>query len=592
MKKQWIFPNCTENGSLPGVHSAVAGLLAMRGIRSPEEVSEFLAEKPHLAHDPFLMKDLPQAARLVLETIGKGGEICIYGDYDADGVCSVSLLTLVLNALGAKVSHYIPSRFSEGYGVNREALEEIAARGVSLVVTVDCGITSLEEVEYAKGLGLQIIVTDHHNPGEEVPDCLVLNPKREGCQYPEKYLCGCGVAFKLAQGLQRLSQDWPAAMKTAEGAPKALERAAMLSTLDLVAIATIGDIVPLTGENRSLAKHGLNRMNRKLRLGLEALKKTARLEKQINGEAVAYAIVPRLNAAGRINSAETGVTLLTEEDLSAVEQAAISLEECNRERKQIQDAIFEEACRMAEAEGEDYYWSSGAAEEELTEEEELLMPPLLLLPMEDAHEGIMGIVAGKLKDRYNVPVVILTYGEDGSLKGSGRAPEGIDLYKLLSEAAPLYSRFGGHAGACGLTISEENYPEAEAILMDAAERLRQEQPDLFVPKVHVDWVLQPEDITSDLIDDLDRCGPFGAGNPAPFFALRGVKPENLRYMGDGENHLRFTAGGITCVLFRASREQKELLLEGCPLDLGGVPTRNVWKNREYLQFQVRELQRA
>ena len=577
MNKQWIFPNCTEkNASLPGVHHAVAGLLAMRGITDPAAAAEFLAEKPRLAHDPFLMKGLPEAARLVLETIGKGEAICIYGDYDADGVCSVTLLTEVLTAMGARVSHHIPSRFSEGYGLNKEALDAIAAQGVSLVVTVDCGITTPDEVEYAKSLGLKIVVTDHHNPGEVLPDCLVLNPKQPGCAYPEKYLCGCGVAFKLAQGLQRLSQDWPAALKTKDGAPKALERSVLLSTLDLVAIATVGDIVPLTGENRSLTKHGLNLMNKQLRLGLEALKKTARLEKQINGEAIAYAIVPRLNAAGRIDSAEMGVTLLTGSDLLAAEEAALAMETYNHQRKELQQATFLEACQLAE--------------EEAFEFGEL--PPVLLLPMDEAHEGIMGIVAGKLKDRYHIPVVLLTYNEEGDLKGSGRAPEGMDLYGLLSKASHLYQRFGGHAGACGLTIPEENFPEVEAILLDAAYALRQQQPELFVPKVRVDWVLEPEDITSQLIDDLDRCGPFGAGNPAPFFAIRAVTPENLRYMGEGEQHLRFTAGGVTCVLFRATEEQKELLKEGCPVDLGGVPTRNLWKNREYLQFQVKELQRA
>jgi single-stranded-DNA-specific exonuclease len=465
--------------------------------------------------------------------------------------------------MGARVTHYIPSRFDEGYGLNKAAVAKIAANGAKMLITVDCGITSAEEVRFAKLLGLDVIVTDHHTPDATLPDCLILNPKVPESGYPEAVLCGAGVAFKLAQALEIRSNE-----RGARGNLIPLARKDLLAVMDYAAIATVGDIVPLTGENRTIVKHGIRILNRAERPFVNALRAVARLADPLNGESIAFGIVPRLNAAGRIGSAEDALLLLTARTAEEALARAETLEAANTNRKQLQEETFDRSLELVPPD----------------------VPPVLFLLDPAAHEGILGIAAGKLKDRFNRPVVLFTEAKSGMYKGSGRSPEGIDLHELLAKAKHLYAHFGGHKSACGLTIPKENFEEVRTLIGGECRILYDRCPERFLPTLAIDWVLSPGDVTLELATDIERMSPFGAENPEPVFCLKNVVPTDVAFMGTEDRHVRFRADGVPCVLFRVTEDQKKLLLSGAPLSIAGLPAKNVWKDRVSVQFRVADIE--
>ncbi len=551
MEKQWIFPEERHDEDI------VRTILRSRGIVDREAAEEFLSDSPQLTYDPFLMKNMQEAVERIAAALEKGEHICIYGDYDADGVCGVSLLWEILKKLNANYSYYIPSRFDEGYGLNKEAIEKIKDRGTGLILTVDCGSVSCDEVEYAEELGLDVIVTDHHNLNDKPVSCLLINPKQEDCTYPEKGLSGCGVAFKLAQALQRTMSE-------------SLTRKDLNQTLDLVAIATVGDIVPLTGENRTLVKYGLRVINNRKRPGLSALIRGAGLkEGEIKSHQLAYVIVPHLNAGGRMFSAEAGVRVLTSAGERECIEACEKLLENNRERKQIQEIAFVEAVTEIERNNTD--------------------EKFIVLDLPDAHEGITGIVAGKLKDKYNRPVIIVTPTGDNKLKGTGRSIEGLNLYDMLSANGHLFDKFGGHAGACGFTMDSTNLKALREELLASAESRFHESPSLFHPSLSIDGVLYAGELTKELICRLEKLEPFGHKNPKPLFALCRMILSAPCYMGDRQQHVRFSAGGIPCVFFNGADCFRELYQSGSPVDLAGYPELNRWNGSEKIQFTVVDL---
>ena len=493
MDKEWIFPKKTDKNLLES-------LLFRRGIEGEEAVDEFLSEKPKLTYDPFLLKDMDEGSERILKSIEKKEKICIYGDYDADGICSVSLLLEILKKLGADLVYYIPSRFNEGYGLNGQAIRKLKEKNTDLIITVDCGSTSYQEVELAKELGIDVIVTDHHNLDSNKVSCLLINPKQADCPYPEENLSGCGVAFKLAQALQRKR-------------PELLSKTDLRQVLDLVAIATIGDIVPLVGENRTLVKYGLKVIKSGNRPGLSHLIQSISLkDKDIKSDQVAYVIVPHLNAAGRMVSAKTGVELMVSRKLNVLNLASTKLISNNRERKRLQEIIFEDAVRQIES---------------LYPEERFIV-----LDLENAHEGITGIVAGKLKDKFNLPAIILTPTGDNSFKGTGRSIEGINLYDMLSNNSQLFEKFGGHSGACGFTIGASKLKVLRHNLNEMAENIYQEDPGIFQERIFIDGELNPSEIDRELLSLLERLEPYGHKNPRPIFALREVTISDPYYMGD------------------------------------------------------------
>lgn len=555
MEKDWILPEEKKKSDI------IKAILEARGITSEQDVAEFLSDKPSLTHDPFLMKGLREAATRILKAAAEGTRIIIYGDYDADGICSVSLLMEILGKLSKYVSYYIPSRFDEGYGLNKEALKTIKEAGEELVITVDCGSVSYEEGIFAEEIGLELIVTDHHNLNERPVNCLLVNPKQADCSYPERELSGCGVAFKLVQGLARLSEEL---------GEESISKSDLNRVLDLVAIATIGDIVPLTGENRTLVKYGLKSLNADRRPGLGELIRGISLKPgMVTSDNVAYGVVPHLNAAGRMMDAETGVTLLLSQVEAERKRAVEALIKANRDRRKTQEDILQATLQAAEEEDREQW--------------------ILILDAGDAHEGITGIVAGKIKESYHKPTVIVTDSGDGLLKGTGRGIEGVDLYALLTKAQDLFIKFGGHPGACGFLMERRDLPELRRRLNAAAEELYHCDSTLFRPKLHIDAVIRPEDLDRELIEALERMEPFGQKNPKPIFCMREVVPERPVFLGDEGRHARFRAGGADAILFQQASAFRGHLTAGRPLDLAGHLEFNRWNGKEKIQFVTTDL---
>ena len=548
MNYDWIVP---EEGFGNDIFKE---LLKKRGLVDNEEVEEFLSDRPQLTYDPFLMKNIDKGAEKILDSINKGKKICIYGDYDADGVCAISLLLEIIGKLTSNITYYIPSRFDEGYGLNKEAIAAIKDDGVGLIVTVDCGSVSAKEVEYAKQIGLDMVVTDHHNLNDNIVSCILINPKQIDCTYPQKELSGCGVAFKLAQALERKTSP-------------AITKSDLNNVLDLVAIATIGDIVPLIGENRTMVKYGLRVINSGSRVGLRMLIEETGLEPgEINSDRIAYIIVPHLNAAGRILSADTGVKLLTYRDEDSLKDLTSLLLSNNQERKRIQQETFEATVDMVEKYHKDDMF--------------------LVIDIPEAHEGIAGIVAGKIKDKYHRPTILLTSVDDENLKGTGRSIEGIDLYEMLSKSKHLFEKFGGHAGACGFTIKRSNFSALRDYLLDAAQRIYEIDPSLFSSKLLIDLAVTVKDLNINLANKIEKLEPYGHKNPKPLFCVRGVRPEIPMYMGDRQQHVRFNVGNLTFVLFRRGDEFRKYYKSGEPIDLAGYFEKNYYNGYERLQFII------
>ncbi len=533
-------------------------ILYNRGIVSDEDIQEFLSPNPRKTYDPLLLPDMEAGADLILNEIKAGSRIMIYGDYDADGITATSLMMSVLGHLmkdrPEDLSYYIPSRFEEGYGLNMDAIKSIYDEGFDFIITVDCGSVSEKEVRYAEELGMKVLVTDHHTITDRMAGCLLINPKKPGSQYPFKELCGCGVAFKLAQVLQKKA-----------GLPKRV----LTEVLDLVAIGTVGDIMPLVDENRTLVKFGLKVINQGMRPGLRELVKEAGLTVgNITSENIGFVIVPHLNASGRIEDASQAVRLMMAEEGDPELPSLVSnLIYKNRERKRLQSETYKKCLEIAEPED------------------------FMLIRCDDAHEGIAGIVAGKIKDSFYRPAVIVmpTHGEEGLLKGTGRSIEGISLYDLLKKYDDLFVKFGGHSGACGFTIPEDNYMTLRNGLLEDIKVIKEKDPELFIRKYPCDMDLGIDEVSLDLAEQIEMLAPFGNGNPKPVFKLKKARIADVRYMGNEEQHVRFSVRGdgmrsLTCVLFNRAGDMRDVLRRDTAHDIIGSVECQVWQGQKRLQF--------
>ena len=545
------------------LNPVIEELLRMRGIEGKEEIEEYFSDKPKKTYDPSLLLNLDAAVERILKAIESGEKICIYGDYDADGISSTAILCEILSMLMPKerLCYHIPSRFSEGYGLNNTALDEIKEAGVGLVVTVDCGCVSVGEVEHAKELGMDIIVSDHHSMDEgRMPSCLIVNPKQKNCPYPYKGLAGCGVAFKIAQAIQRKS-----------GLPKS----AISGLLDLCAIGTIGDVMPLTGENRTMVKYGLKLLKNGRRAAFKALMEGVQLKpERINAENIAFTIVPQLNAAGRMGDASLAEELLLESDPLEIANKAGLLLKANQERKDIQDGLYADCVE--------------------TVENELLDKNIIIVNPKNSHEGIAGIVAGRLRDRYYLPAILLSDSGSGMLKGTGRSIEGIDIHELLSGHIGLFEKFGGHAAACGFSMKKENFPAFREIFENEADMRRRLEPEIFERPILFDLDLCADDISIELCEDIERMEPFGKDNPKPLFRLKDVEIKYLQFMGQEGNHAKFKLpapdGFFEAVLFSRAREYEGLLKEGKTVDIIGSPEISEWNGNKRVQFIIKEME--
>jgi single-stranded-DNA-specific exonuclease len=482
-----------------GLSEITASVLVRRGYGDPDQARAFLAGEQPL-HDPFQLGQMREAVERIRAAIAGGRRICVHGDYDVDGICATVLAVLVLRELGADVEWYLPSRFDEGYGVSGQTLERLAEEGCGLVLTVDCGITAVEEVRRARELGLEVVVTDHHRPAERLPECPIVATRPSGYPFPE--LCGTGVVYKLGQALLGEDSD------------------ALRRHLDLVALATIADVVPLVGENRSLTIAGLRALARTQKPGLRALMKVARVDPAtVETGQVGFRLAPRINAAGRLGHPRAALELLLTEDADDARRLADRLEELNRDRQAVEDKILRAAIAQVEE------WPETKRNRRA-----------YVVWGEDWHEGVIGIVASRLVERYHRPVVLIA-GTEGLWKGSGRSIPDFDLHAALGACSEFLERFGGHRAAAGLSILPERVePFAEAFATQAEGLL---DPDDLVPSTAVDAVL-PRDakLTLDLCEELRRLAPFGLGNPDVTLLAPGCELGDLATVGDGK-HLRF-----------------------------------------------------
>jgi single-stranded-DNA-specific exonuclease len=501
----WTLSPCPPRASSAlakelGISEITASVLVRRGYGDPGEARAFLAGEQPL-HDPFLLGDMGVAVERIRAAIAAGKRICVHGDYDVDGICATALAVLTLRALDAEVEWHLPSRFEEGYGLAGQTLERLADEGCGLVLTVDCGITAATEVAAAQVRGLEVIVTDHHRPGEILPDCPIVATRPSDYPFPE--LCGTGVVFKLAQALLGADSD-------------ELKR-----HLDLVALATIADVVPLVGENRSLAIAGLRGLARTQKPGLRALMQVARVDPAaVDSGACGFRLGPRINAAGRLGHPGAALELLLTDDPEVARTLARELEELNRERQAVEERIAREAI---------------AKVDELPEAQQRRRGYVLA----DAnwHEGVIGIVASRLAERFNRPVVLIAGGDDEQWKGSGRSIPTFDLHAALGACASNLERFGGHRAAAGLSIRPDR---VEAFAQDFAAQAELALGDEDLRSVtRIDAVLPPGTrLTLDLCEELRRLAPFGLGNPDVTLLAGDCELGDLATVGEGK-HLRF-----------------------------------------------------
>lgn len=498
-----------------GISPLVATLLLHRGIDNAEGARRFLS--PTLANitDPLLMRDMQKAADRLRDAVAGNETICVYGDYDADGVTSVAVVTGFLRELGADCFYYVPNRLEEGYGLSRVGVLEASEKGARVIVTADCGITAFAEAELCSALGIDLIITDHHTPAESLPcACAVLNPMRADCPFPCPSLAGVGVVFNLLIALRGRLRD-------ARYFPE--NRAPDLRTyLDLVALGTIADIVPLVDDNRILVSSGLHRLSAASRVGIAALKKVAGIADDVDSVAVGFRLAPRLNAAGRLDDASAAVELLLTDDRQRAAALAMELNAGNEERQSLEREILDDALRM------------------LSSDPNIRGRKSIVLASDSWHSGVIGIVASRIVELYHRPTILIAL-QDGNGKGSGRSIPGFHLHDALRACSEHLIRFGGHKYAAGLTIDEGTLQQFTARFDEIAEGLLSE--DDLLPEVRIDAELSPGDISLDVAEEVAALEPFGSGNPRPLFLLKGVRVLEKTVVKKRHLRLRLSAGG-------------------------------------------------
>ena len=506
-EKRWVFKNSADKNEILAladslnISRVLADLLLQRNVTNFNEAKYFFRPSLEDLHDPFLMRDMEKASKRVIKAITENEKITVYGDYDVDGTCAASLMYLFLKKLGAQVDIYIPQRLTEGYGLSIDGIDTIKERGSNLIISVDCGVTAVEEVDYANQNGIETIICDHHQPKDVLPDAYaILDPLIPGDDYPFKYLSGAGVASKLARAI---------------GDRVGLKDAAM-EYLDLVALASAADIVPLVDENRILVRYGLEKINNAPRPGIKALLDRAKMNHgTLSSSQIVFTIAPRINAVGRMGDAMRAVELFTSEDYEKASEIAEILETENTKRREIDEVTFSLAVNLTE------------------ESINLDKDKAIILHGEDWHPGVIGIVASRLVERYYRPSIMLTT-IDGVAKGSARSVKGVNIYEILHECNHLLIQFGGHEAAAGLEIEIENIDEfRECFNRKLSEKLN---GDEIIPEIEIDSEIHFSEITPKFIRILDQFAPFGPGNLRPVFYAKDV-----RFQGSprkvGSNHL-------------------------------------------------------
>ena len=507
MNKKWKINKKAPKAFLnkfPEYSRLTLQLLWDRGLKTQKAIDEFFnPDYDEDLHDPFLMKGMKKAVERIDRALKNKEKITIFGDYDADGVCGTAILSETLKVLGADSDIYIPDRNKEGYGMNLKAVKEVAARKTNLIITIDCGITDFEEVKLANKLGVDVVVVDHHDVPEKVPSAVsIVNPCQKGEKYPFRELAAAGVAFKVMQALLR-SKVESRKSKVADGFEKWL--------LDLVAIATVADVMPLMGENRTLVKYGLVVLAKTRRLGLQELMRLARIT-NLDVHTLGYIIGPRLNAAGRMDKATTAYELLITKSKKEAETLARRLDSKNQERQRLTSKIMEEV------------------------EKRILTKRILIFEGDrNWPVGIVGLIAGRLADKYYRPTIIFQQMKDGS-KGSARSIPCFNIVEAISQCQDLLEDFGGHPGAAGFTVPNKNLKKFEERLLKITDK-KIKKKDL-VPLLNIDSELEAEQLNFEIYEEIQRFAPFGERNPRPLFLIKDLKVSNFRTVGNNCSHLK------------------------------------------------------
>ena len=510
MQKRWIFNEDFDGDAINtlqqelSVSQTLAKLINQKGIGTFDEAKSFFRPSLDQLHDPFLMKDMDKAVNRLTEAIANDESILVYGDYDVDGTTAVATFYGFLSKFYQKLEYYIPDRYKEGYGVSEEGIRYASQNGYSLIVTLDCGIKALEKVGLANELGIDVIICDHHTPGDEIPEAhAVLDPKQVDCNYPYKELSGCGVGFKLLHGFCLQS---------------GFEIEELYHFLDLMAVSIASDIVPITGENRVLAYFGLKKLNQSPRPGLKALIDLCKGNRDLTISGIVFGIGPRINAAGRMDHAGSAVALLLAKDEEGANLLADMVNTKNDVRRDFDNTITEEAIQM------------------ITTNDSLTHAKATVLYKEDWHKGVIGIVASRCIEKFYRPTVILTESND-KVTGSARSVDGFDVYAAISECSDLLEQFGGHMYAAGVTMSVDNVAAFQKKFQEVV--ARQITDEQLIPSLYIDTVIRLEEIDRKFFNVVNQMAPFGPQNMQPVFMTEQIQASNVKLLK--EQHLKFTA---------------------------------------------------
>ena len=549
------------------ISSAAARMLVVRGIQTADEARAFVHPSLDKLHDPFLMKDMDKAVERLHQAITQGEKILIYGDYDVDGTTAVALMYRFLQDLASNLSpltfnldYYIPDRYTEGYGVSQQGIDYASAQGCTLIITLDCGIKAVEKVAYANSKGIDVIVCDHHTPGDELPDAVaVLNMKRHDCPYPYKDLSGCGVGFKLAQAY---TQQYGLPFDN------------LVPLLQLLAMSIASDIVPITGENRILAHYGIKQLNTQPFTGLSAIMQVAGIEaKKITINELVYKIGPRINACGRMKSGRAAVELLLTDDPVFARQQAEEVNQHNDDRRDCDTETTKEALQQ------------------LQDDPNFAQRHSTVVYAPHWHKGVVGIVASRLTETYYRPTIVLTAGEDGIISGSARSVGGFDIYTAIDSCSDLLTNFGGHKFAAGLSMHIDDLPEFKQRF--EAYVAAHIQPNQLQPTLDIEAELQLGDITKSFYNILRHLEPFGPGNPRPLFVSRRlINHRDTRAVGKEREHLRLDVtdrmNAITGIAFGRA-DMAEYIQNGNAVDICYELNENTFNHYTTIQMMVQDI---
>ena len=562
MNKKWVYNNVDENKVLEikekyGLSELLANILVGRNIIEENQIKVFLEPTRNDFYDPFLLPDMEIAVPRIINAIENKEKIVIYGDYDVDGITSISVLKKFLEDRGLEVSEHIPNRLDEGYGLNKEAIDEINESGCKLMITVDCGISGLEEVEYANSLGIETIITDHHEPLDELPKAIaVIDAKIKTNKYPFNQLAGVGVVFKLIQAISIKLR---------------LDEKEYLKYLDLVCIGTISDIVPLVDENRVIAKLGLKLVEVTRNIGLRTLLDSIGYKK-VNSMSVSFGIAPRINACGRMGHADEALKLFLTNDKSEAIALTQKLNDYNKERQDIEKNIFEEALNKIN-------------------EENIEEKSAIVLGGDNWHHGVIGIVASKITDMYFKPSILICF-EDNKGKGSGRSIPGFDLHKALCETSQYLEKYGGHAMAVGLSLSKDKFEDFKKAFQEYADS---KDINEIVPIINIDNLITEKELNLEAVRDLEKLEPFGEANKCPLIAYKNLKIDSIRVLTDGK-HMKLTLKTeknniITAMGFNMGYRAEEYLI-GDRVDIVGTLEINAFNGNENIQFNLKDIMKS